>query len=181
MKSRGLALVELVIVVGLVMALGAGVAAIAWHVDETAQVDRAAKQFRELLDAIDGSNGSAIGHFSGINAEHIAQEELAPPAMIENGGLRSRWGPIELEPLTVDPRRPHAHVRITYSDIPQALCFPLVRAIEQGVDTVRVNGVAVFDANLLNIAKLQTACGAADPATISLDHDGGGGGDPALL
>lgn len=181
MKQAGLALVELMLVVGVIMAVSAGIAAFAWHVDDTEYVDRAANELGTLLEAIDTSDGRVMGHFSGISAQRVADQELAPAGMLADGTLRSRWGAIELEPLTVDPSRPHSAVRMTYQGIPQKVCFPLVKAIEKVADAVKVNGVAVFDQHRLNLTTLGTACQSATEATIVLDHDSHGGGDPALL
>ena len=178
MRHRGHALMELVLVVGLIMALGAVIVGTALHVYGTQQVDRAAKEFRDLLRVLDRSS---MGHFTGISAQRVASEHLAPVDMIEDGGLRSRWGAIALAPLTLDPRRPHAAVLITYQGIPQDVCFTLVKAMAPGVEAVRVNGTPVIDADGLNLATLGTACEAASVSRIALVHDSRGSGDPALL
>ena len=181
MKARGLALVELVIVIGLITALGAGVAALAWHVEDTEHIDRAAKELHFLLQAIDASTGSSIGHTSGLTAERLADEELAPPRMIDAGSLSSRWGPVLVQPLTLDPRRPHAHVRVIYQDIPSEQCAALATAFRPAANALRVNGQSVLDGVELDRAALTAACLRSSQASIAIDHDTGGGGDASLL
>jgi hypothetical protein len=181
MKARGLALVELVIVIGLIMALGAGVAALAWHVEDTEHIDRAAKELHSLLQAIDASTGNSIGHTSGLTAERLADEELAPPRMIHGGALSTRWGPVLVEPLTLDPRRPHAHVRVIYQGIPSEQCPALAAAFRPAANALRVNGQSVLDGVELDRQALTAACSQSSQASIAIDHDTGGGGDASLL
>lgn len=179
MKQRGLALLELLIVIGVVLAVTGAVVGLAWHVDDQRKVDRAASELGQLVDALDAGNGSTLGHFSGVSSATLAHEAVIPASMIDGATLRSPWGLIQVEPVTLDPRRPHAHVRITYEGLPTPACIGLATAAKGVASGLQVNGEDLLADGLLDRADLVQACQAA-PATVVLDHDSGGGGDLSL-
>lgn len=179
--QRGATLVELIIVIGIIVAVSSGVFVLARHVDDARQVDRQAKDFHALIEAIDAANGSSIGHFTGISAASVAGDALAPAGMIESAGLRSAWGPITIDPLTLDAQRPNAHARINYAGVPSTFCVPFVSSIHKGEAAVHVNGVLAATKGVgLNRPQLARACETTFVSVV-IDHDGGGNGDRALL
>lgn len=179
MRPRGLALLELLIVIGVVLAVSAAVVGLAWHVDGQRKVDRATSELAQLVDALDAGNGSTLGHYSGVSSATLAHEAVVPAAMIDGNTLRSPWGPIQVEPVTLDPRRPHAHVRITYEGLPNEACIGLATAAKGVASGLQVNGEDLLADGSLDRADLVQACRAA-PAAIVLNHDSGGGGDLSL-
>ncbi|MGH8464333.1 MAG: prepilin-type N-terminal cleavage/methylation domain-containing protein [Pseudomonas sp.] len=178
--QRGMSLVELLLVVGVIAMTSAGIFVVAKNSHAAQQVDRQLVEFKALLKALDGANGSAIGHFSSVSAATVASEGLAPPDMIQGTGLRSVWGPIGLEPRTLDARRPMAHIRLTYDGVPVDQCQAFVRAAAKGQEAVHVSGVLVSSRGVINREQLVDAC-ERGPASVAIDHDGSGGGDPSLL
>jgi prepilin-type N-terminal cleavage/methylation domain-containing protein len=178
--QRGMSLVELVLVIMVIGMVSTGIFAIAQRAHAAQQVDRQVVEFKALLKVLDGASGSAIGNFNGVSAETVASERLVPADMIEGTGLRSVWGPIVLEPRTLDARRPMAHIRITYEGVPVDQCQAFVRTIHKGQEAVHVSGVLVAARGVLNREQLVDAC-ERGPVEVAIDHDGGGGGDPSLL
>lgn len=180
MKQRGLALLELLIVIGVIIAVTGAVVGLAWHVDGQRKVNRATSELAQLVDALDAGNGSTLGHFSGVSSATLAHEAVLPASMIDGNELRSPWGLIQVEPVTLDPRRPHAHVRITYDGLPTPACIGLATAAKGVASGLQVNGGDLLADGLLDRADLVQAC-QVEPATVVLDHDSGGGGDVSLL
>lgn len=179
-RQHGTLQIELILSIGVVVAVSSGIFALATRVDRARQVDRQAKDFHALVEAIDAANGRSTGHFTGVSATSVADDALVPAGMIEGTRLRSAWGPITIAPVTLDARRPNAYVRLSYVAVPAAFCFPFISAIHRGEAAVHVGGLQVADpAGGLNLPRLAEACRAA-PALVVIDHDGGGSGDRSL-
>lgn len=183
MRRRGYSLFEMLLCLGVVLVITAAIFTFYRRTDNS-QANRQANYAVVLLDTIVRTSGVPLGHYGPrVNAHGVVQtvqqaivaDELAPPDLVENGQLRSRWGPIEIEPMTVAGRL-NAGFRLTYRSVPANLCLAFVQQLPRGERALLVGGIKVNDQGKLDGPLVAQQCDASSTTDVVLEHYSGEAG-----
>lgn len=164
MRSRGFALVELSLVIGLatIIALGAWMAFGPTSVGTRTQQESA--NLAQLADAVAADFAVAEGRYQSVSAASAVERKLAPLAWVDGQGLNSRTlGNIELSPLNAGQG-----FRITATAVQANLCLGLVQSSARAFSDVHVNGVLVYSRRSLNQGALAESC--AEGGEVGFDR-----------
>lgn len=173
-RSHGSTLIELLFVIGVIVAASAATFGFASYVDRNRSTQREAQELSSLIESIDRAYAVPFGHYSGVTAQRVFAEGLAPSSFVSDGRLQGRWGNVVLEPITIG-NRIDAGLRVVYPAVPQAQCFAFARLVAKGQQAIHVNGIAVYGQGTQNASNLAQAC-QAPKSEVTIDHDIGSPG-----
>ncbi len=164
MRSRGYALVELSLVVGLAAIAGAGAWMAFGPTSASTRSQQEAANLAQLADAIAADFAVAEGRYQSVNAANAGERRLAPSAWIDGQGLHSGTiGNIDLSPINGGQG-----FRITLTAVQANLCLGLVQSSARAFSEVHVNGVLVYSRRSLNQGALSESC--AEGGKVSFDR-----------
>lgn len=164
MRSRGFALVELSLVVGLAAIAGVGAWMAFGPTSAGTRSQQEAANLAQLADAIAADFAVAEGRYQSVNAANAVERRLAPSAWVVGQGLHSQTlGNIELSPLEGGQG-----FRITATAVQAALCLGLVQSSARPFSEVHVNGVLVYSRRSLNQTALAESC--AEGGEVTFDR-----------
>lgn len=175
LSARGASLIELVLVVGVVMAVTAGVFA-TYRLADRSAARREADGAAQVIELVRRANELPLGHYTAIASTPL---DLAPPHLVDNGALRSRWGRITLRAEDVQGRR-NAGFSVRYVGVPADQCQNFVRGLPAGSRQITVGLTVVSGQAGLNRPVLARACSSALAVDVTYHHFTGASGDPRL-
>ncbi len=164
MRSRGFALVELSLVVGLAAIASVGAWMAFGPTSAGTRIQQEAANLTQLADAIAADFAVAEGRYQSVNAASAVERKLAPSAWVDGQGLHSRTlGNIELSTLNAGQG-----FRITATAVQANLCLGLVQSSVRAFSEVHVNGVLVYSRRSLNHGALAESC--AEGGEVAFDR-----------
>lgn len=164
MRSRGFALVELSLVVGLAAIAGVGAWMTFGPTSAGTRIQQEAANLAHLADTIAADFAVADGRYQSVSAANAVERKLAPSAWVDGQGLHSRTlGNIELSPLVGGQG-----FRITATAVRADLCPGLVQNSARAFSEVHVNGVLVYSRRSLNQTALTESC--AEGGEVAFDR-----------
>jgi len=164
MKSRGFALVELSLVVGLATIVGLAAWMVFGPTSAGTRIQQETASLTQLADTIAADFAVAEGRYQSVNAANAVERKLAPSAWVDGQGLHSRTlGNIELSPLNAGQG-----FRITATAVQANLCLGLVQSSARAFSEVHVNGVLVYSRRSLNHSALSESC--AEGGEVAFDR-----------
>ncbi|WP_156455816.1 MULTISPECIES: hypothetical protein [Stenotrophomonas] len=164
MRSRGFALVELSLVVGLAAIASVGAWMAFGPTSVGTRIQQEAANLTQLADAIAADFAVAEGRYQSVNAASAVERKLAPSAWVDGQGLHSRTlGNIELSTLNAGQG-----FRITATAVQAKLCLGLVQSSVRAFSEVHVNGVLVYSRRSLNHGALAESC--AEGGEVAFDR-----------
>ncbi|MBA0349466.1 hypothetical protein D7Y52_11530 [Stenotrophomonas maltophilia] len=164
MKSRGFALVELSLVVGLATIVGLAAWMAFGPTSAGTRIQQEASSLTQLADAIAADYAVAEGRYQSVSAASAVERVLAPTAWVVGQELNSRTlGNIELSTLNAGQG-----FRITATAVRADLCPGLVLNSARAFSEVHVNGVLVYSRRSLNQTALAESC--AEGGEVAFDR-----------
>ncbi len=165
-RLTGTSLLELLLWLGTVMVVVAGLFALLGTTDQSA-AHREADRARALLQALIQSSELPNGHYTGAQ-EKLLADHLAPPELVEDGQLRSRWGPIQITPVDIEGRH-NAGVSVTYEQVPGDDCFAFVQRLPGRLWALHIGATQVGGLAGLDRPLAMQAC-STGPVSVALTH-----------
>ncbi|TIL19760.1 hypothetical protein E4420_08970 [Stenotrophomonas maltophilia] len=164
MKSRGFALVELSLVVGLATIVGLAAWKVFGPTSAGTRIQQESANLAQLADAIAADYAVAEGRYQSVSTASAVERKLVPTAWVVGQGLHSpTLGNIELSPLNAGQG-----FRITATAVQASLCLGLVQSSARAFSEVHVNGVLVYSRRSLNHGALSESC--AEGGEVALDR-----------
>jgi len=160
-RQRGLTLIELII---FILLLGVAFAVIFTQAGgiQGAFNSYAYKTQLETVVSCIESRGKSVGSYTGISSLSLVQTRCAPTNMINGNTLQSEFGPVVINPQSLDGGNDNAY-SVSYAGVPPQVCSNLVSSSLQSYRTINVAGVAVKDDATPNPATdaIEAACAPA--------------------
>lgn len=164
MRSRGFALVELSLVVGLAAIAGVGAWMVFGPTSAGTRSQQEAANLGQLADAIAADYAVAEGRYQTISTASAVERKLAPTAWVVGQGLHSgTLGDIELSPVEGGQG-----FRITATAVQSELCAGFVQSSARAFSDVHVNGVLVYSRRSINHSALAKSC--AEGGEVAFDR-----------
>lgn len=164
MRSRGFALVELSLVVGLAAIAGVGAWMVFGPTSAGTRIQQEAASLTQLADAIAADFAVAEGRYQRVSTASAVERKLAPSVWVVGQELNSRTlGNIELSPIVGGQG-----FRITATAVQANLCLGLVQSSVRAFSEVHVNGVLVYSRRSLNHGALAESC--AEGGAVAFDR-----------
>lgn len=164
MRSRGFALVELSLVVGLAAIAGVGAWMAFGPTSAGTRIQQEAANLTQLADAIASDFAVAEGRYQNVSAASAVKRVLAPTAWVVGQELHSQsLGKIGLS--SIDGGQ---GFRITATAVQAELCPGLVQNSARAFSKVHVNGVLVYSHRSLNQSALAESC--AESGEVAFDR-----------
>ncbi|MDY0978602.1 hypothetical protein [Stenotrophomonas sp. CFBP8994] len=164
MRSRGFALVELSLVVGLAAIAGVGAWMAFGPTSAGTRIQQEAASLTQLADAIAADFAVEEGRYQSVSTASAVERGLAPSAWVVGQELNSRsLGSIELSPLNAGQG-----FRITATAVQANLCLGLVQSSARAFSEVHVNGVLVYSRRSINHSALAESC--AEGGEVAFDR-----------
>lgn len=164
MRSRGFALVELSLVIGLATIAGLGAWMAFGPTSAGTRIHQEAANLTQLTDAIAADFAVAEGRYQSLSAASAVERKLAPLAWVDGQRLHSgTLGDIELSPIDGGQG-----FRITATAVQAELCLGLVQGSARAFSEVYVNGVLVYSRRSLNHGALSESC--AEGGEVAFDR-----------
>lgn len=189
-NGKGLALLELMIVVGTIMVVSGGIFAVYKVTDSRQRADREIRNAGEIADNIErvsAAFGDLMYYPAGCSEKACAQPitndflvspqgrdefPIVPERMIYGNQINSSWGGVVFDSVAVNAAAGRG-VSVIYNNVPSASCASFVRGVENGFWGVRVNGDLDSGLTRENYVQIQgsalsNACGLREKAVIEL-------------
>lgn len=164
MRSRGFALVELSLVVGLAAIAGVGAWTAFGPTSAGTRIQQESANLAQLANAVAADFAVAEGRYQSVSTASAVERVLAPSAWVVGQELNSRsLGSIELSPLNAGQG-----FRITATAVQANLCLGLVQSSARAFSEVHVNGVLVYSRRSLNHGALSESC--AEGGEVAFDR-----------
>ncbi len=157
-RYRGLALMELMLVVGVaalatagaVMLFQVGMAKSAAHMES--------RKALAMVDRIEAAY-QPTGNFRFLDTNAALVQNLVPKELRDGQGIRSRWGSVTVAEVPVGSR-PFAGFRLTYGGVPPRACVVFIEQMSGAARSAWVNNIQVLSRrDGLNSSILAGACG----------------------
>lgn len=154
MKRRGFALVELMLIVGLISVIALGSWLAFGPVSTATIIERESANLVALDQAIQADFFTAQDRYLTLSAQQAVTRNLAPNDWIDGPRMTSQWlGSVSLEPINAGQG-----FRIQFDDVPQDACMGMVTRNQKLFSQIHVGGVLVYQARTLNQAALIESC-----------------------
>ena len=164
MRSRGFALVELSLVVGLAAIACVGAWMAFGPASAGTRIQQEAASLTQLADAIAADYVVAEGRYQGVSTASAVERKLAPTAWVVGQELHSgTLGDIELSPINGGQ-----DFRITLTAVQAELCAGLVQSSARAFSEVHVTGVLVYSRRSINRSALAESC--AEGGEVAFDR-----------
>lgn len=164
MRSRGFALVELSLVVGLAAVIGVGAWMAFGPTSAGTRIQQESANLAQLENAVAADYAVAEGRYRSVSTASAVERKLAPSSWVEGQGLNTRTlGNIELSPIEGGQG-----FRITATGVQANLCLGLVQSSARAFSEVHVNGVLVYSRRSLNHSVLAESC--AEGGEVAFDR-----------
>lgn len=175
-QNKGFTLVEILLVVGFIALAGIGI----YTIYAKVQVSNQANTESRNLDTLRAGVKSLYGgrpNFNGVSATVANNARVTPDNMRTAGNaalITNSFGGTVLIAATPLNAIADAGFRITYPQVPSAVCSKLVTSAGVQFSQVTVNGVVVkaYGVNApIDVAAATTNCNAVDNPTILFDSN----------
>lgn len=180
----GFALVELMLVIGVIAIGTAGVVATYRVVDNNRKINDEVEHAQVIAQNV-VAHGVTSGNFSAITQENAIRDRLFPRDMLDADGTpRNKWGGEVLLASETIAGRDNWGAALTFEGVPASACSKLVNQAASGFYGVRVNeNVLRSNYSAINAAALAEECASGDASTVQFIYakhggagdDGGGG------
>lgn len=158
----GATLVELLLCVGVAMAAGAAVIAMAVSVSDKAKTQDLGRDTAALVAVFEDAVGSRQSYY-GLTHRIAINSGLVPEGLNQDGQLGSAFGPVRVSSYGAN----HDGFRLTFQGIPTNHCADLVMNLAPLAHELRVGQVVVASRGMVNVESL----GACEKSTtIELDR-----------
>lgn len=168
-KQKGFTLIELIVVM-VVIGIGSAVAiALFNNTRETSQVETETKNI-QAIQAKTRDLFAARSDFTGLTSAVLLSANGFPTSMVNGANVTNAWnGAVTVTTATV-PAANAAEGQIVYAGVPTSACIALVSKAARSARHINVGATNVKTAAQTNdvLATTTTACGATDPATITM-------------
>jgi hypothetical protein len=164
MREQGIALMELMLVVGLA-AVVTTAAWVAWgSTSAGATIEQESEHLVALDQAIQADYLVAQDRYQSITTQDVATRSLAPEAWIQGSRLVSP----ELGDVALSPINGGQGFRITLGAVPANVCQGLVMKNHKLFSAVHVRGRLVYEHRAINEANLADGC--SESGEVAFDH-----------
>lgn len=166
-NGKGVALIELMLVVGTIMVVSGGIFAVYKIADNRQRVSTEIKNAGEIVTKLN-SIMAVQGTFVGLDQDKAKADKLFPERMIAGNQVNSVWGGVTLDAVSLSGIS-NWGARLTYNNVPKDACSNFVRSAASGFYEVKVNG-DVLRSNYSNIqpTALINLCNKRDLGTVEL-------------
>lgn len=170
--QRGFSLIELLIVIGIIIALVAAVILFRPAIMNMAKSVQAAMRITSTAESLSQAFRTANGDYSTLSNTNAINGRWVPDAWVQgtNLQLRNEWGgAITLSSTNLDGGSNNAY-QIVSASIPSSACSRIVESAGMGMETVTVGTTEVkaFGATTIAPGTLATACATANSVSITL-------------
>lgn len=166
-SNLGFGQIELIFVVGTIMAVSAGVFGYAAMADESTSEARLAADLAQMARSLHNAYG-IVGSYEGATAQQVIAENLIPTSLVRDGELVSSAGVFTISPITVSGRA-NAGIRLSFNEVPRERCMATVSALADTARSVLVDNIEVSAEGDTNVSDLAAACDHPRPV-IALDY-----------
>ena len=172
-KTRGLTLLELLLVLGILAVFVVVAFGIYPQVRDSSRANSEVTNLTAIKANINSLYTSRGGNYTGLTNAVAIDGRVYPASMVDDTSSTSSWGAdvsvIANTAVTNTPRGNFAANRsftVTYNDVPEGICLPLITGASANFQDVQVGsseGLSVMNASGLDVTAATTAC-AADGA-----------------
>lgn len=164
-RQRGVSLLELVLVLGIVGAVLGGIFLLARFVEDRRQVTAQIRNAESISSGL--FRLAASGLPEDLDAGMAARMGVFPESMVSpQGKVSTRWGTVSLRPENAPDGG--SAVAILYAGVPSSACVRFVSTAAPGFAQVRVNGAVVKGGRALDLPRTWTACRSSPHVDIAL-------------
>lgn len=165
--SKGMTLIELLLVVGLGAVILAGMFVAYNKIQSTNAANTESTNISTLRAGVKGIYGTSVTYV-GLTPTVLLNGRVVPDSMRTAAGTtinNSFGGTVGVAPATYAGGAANNAFAITYPNVPVDVCAKLVVAVSQSFNLITVNGTTVKDSstatgNDINVATLTTQCAA---------------------
>ncbi|MGV7183761.1 type 4 pilus major pilin [Xanthomonas axonopodis] len=164
MKHHGFALMELMLIVGLIAVIALGSWWAFGPVSTATIIERESANLVALDQAIQADYLTAQDRYQSLSAQQAVARNLAPKDWIDGPRMTSQWlGSIALEPVKAGQG-----FRVQFDQVPSDACMGLVARNQKLFSEIHVGGVLIYQARTLNQAALAESC--SKGGEVAFDH-----------
>lgn len=169
-QQGGYSLIELLIVIGIVIALVAAVILFRPAVMNLAKSFQSSMRITSTGESLAQAFRTANGDYSTLSNTNAINGRWIPDAWVQGTNLRNEWGgAITLSSSNLDSGTNNAYQILT-AGVPTTACSRIVESAGMSMETVTVGTTVVkaFGATTIAPGTLATACAAANSVSIAL-------------